>query len=381
MLLGSSSAEQFLLVLAEEDISRASDFLNVAAHAIAELSHGSLRLVWATTENLGTWPVARKRLDDALLAKTSAPLSDVADVPALFTAFPSRDREGAVYFSSFAANLPSASKVGWSRENPAHLTWDEGQYSWPLKEQSRVDDDAILYPRRFALDDVGGKPSSVSELAARAEGTPRWGILRGDVDQFETLLRRAATIEEHIHLSALYKEFFAGELALLCTLPDFWRKITILYRGGDDFAVIGAWDALVMMAREIQRLFEKFTEQNVPSTAGLEGKSISMALSMRRRSTRLLQPHSGTRQRNCVARKPEKQARSICSGELSNEAAPRCRRIEGQPGAPGAKLRLSPEAINDLASVYREAYSARAARRGKAVEPRSRGALICGFRV
>ena len=38
MLLGSSSAEQFLLVLAEEDISRANEFLDRAADAISELS-------------------------------------------------------------------------------------------------------------------------------------------------------------------------------------------------------------------------------------------------------------------------------------------------------------------------------------------------------
>src|SRR5579884_449743 len=63
MLLGSSSAEQFLLVLAEEDIPRAEEFLKNAARAIAEISGDTLRLVWATTENLGAWPVARKRLD------------------------------------------------------------------------------------------------------------------------------------------------------------------------------------------------------------------------------------------------------------------------------------------------------------------------------
>src|SRR5438874_8830860 len=70
MLLGSSSAEQFLLVLAEEDIPRANAVLARVADAITELSRGALRLVWASTENLGAWPVARKRLDDALAART-----------------------------------------------------------------------------------------------------------------------------------------------------------------------------------------------------------------------------------------------------------------------------------------------------------------------
>ncbi len=38
MLLGSSSAEQFLLVLAEEDIPRANQFMTRAADAIRQLS-------------------------------------------------------------------------------------------------------------------------------------------------------------------------------------------------------------------------------------------------------------------------------------------------------------------------------------------------------
>src|SRR5207248_5350593 len=75
MLLGSSSAEQFLLVLAEEDVPRANAVLARVADAITELSRGALRLVWASTENLGAWPIARKRLDDALAARTLAPLA------------------------------------------------------------------------------------------------------------------------------------------------------------------------------------------------------------------------------------------------------------------------------------------------------------------
>ncbi|MGH9652876.1 MAG: hypothetical protein ACRD6B_05350, partial [Bryobacteraceae bacterium] len=43
MLLGSSSAEQFLLVLAEDDIARANEFLRRAAATMAQVSAGALR--------------------------------------------------------------------------------------------------------------------------------------------------------------------------------------------------------------------------------------------------------------------------------------------------------------------------------------------------
>ncbi|MBV9084337.1 MAG: hypothetical protein JOZ62_16800, partial [Acidobacteriaceae bacterium] len=136
MLLGSSSAEQFLLVLAEEDIPRADDFLIRAAEAVAAISGNTLRLIWASTENLGAWPVARKRLDDALLAKNSAPFA-AGPGPDFFAPFSPAMESGADhYFGDFAQGLPTAKQVGWSAGKPAHLTWDEGQHLWGLGDRS-----------------------------------------------------------------------------------------------------------------------------------------------------------------------------------------------------------------------------------------------------
>jgi CRISPR-associated protein Csm1 len=83
-----------------------------------------------------------------------------------------------------------------------------------------------------------------------------------------------------VPLSVLYKQFFAGELEVLCSLPEFWRKVTIIYSGGDDFAVYGSWDALIALAREVQRLFHRFTEENLKEYPGAEGKTISMAIAL-----------------------------------------------------------------------------------------------------
>src|SRR5207237_357742 len=128
--------------------------------------------------------------------------------------------------------------------------------------------------------DDGGSAADLDCLARRAQGHPVWGVLRGDVDGFGVRLRRLTTIEEHVQVSVLYKQFFAGELELLCSLPEFWKKVTILYSGGDDFAVYGAWDALIALARELQRLFHRFTEENLKDFPGAEAKTISMALAL-----------------------------------------------------------------------------------------------------
>jgi len=368
MLLGSSSAEQFLLVLAEEDIPHANDFLARAAEAISRLSGNTLRLVWSSTENLGVWPVARKRLDDALLARTSAPLAQ-SGAAGVFVPFTRADEaSGDYYFESFGAALPSASSVGWSSEQPARLLLDGGQYSWLLKEQSGIDDEAILFPRRFAMNEEGSQPSSLPQLAKRAEGAHKWGILRGDVDHFDVQLRRVNSIEEHIHLSVLFKEFFAGELAVLCTLPDFWRKVSILYRGGDDFAVVGTWDSLVLLAREIERLFGKFVEHNLQSFPSVEGRTISMALA--------IAPDASTPAAT-VFQEAGAQLRAAKSTEAGSfhlfGRTLEWKRLNDAEELKGGLIRLvrdfryPPECIHDLASVYREAFAARAARRGKTV--------------
>src|SRR5262249_50711214 len=102
----------------------------------------------------------------------------------------------------------------------------------------------------------------------------------GDVDNFGLRLRRVHSIEDHVPLSLLFKQFFAGELEVLCSMPEFWRKVSIIYSGGDDFAVYGSWDALIALAREVQRLFHRFTEENLKEYPGAEGKTISMAIAL-----------------------------------------------------------------------------------------------------
>jgi CRISPR-associated protein Csm1 len=78
----------------------------------------------------------------------------------------------------------------------------------------------------------------------------------------------------------MYKQFFAGEIELLCSLPEFWRKVSIIFTGGDDFALYGSWDALIPLAREIQRLFHRFSEENLKDFPGPEGKTLTMAIAL-----------------------------------------------------------------------------------------------------
>jgi CRISPR-associated protein Csm1 len=84
MLVGSSGGEQFLLVIPDESVPASNGFLARAAAAISELSGDTLRLIWASTENLGPWPVVRKRLDEVLHRQAACPLDQVADRSSVF---------------------------------------------------------------------------------------------------------------------------------------------------------------------------------------------------------------------------------------------------------------------------------------------------------
>jgi CRISPR-associated protein Csm1 len=267
-LLGASGGGRFLIVLPEEARERAEAFLTGAADDARNLSGGRLRLNWALTENLGGWPVVRQRLSAQLSARKGTPWA------AGLAAIAAPD-DG--YFSMLvSAGLRESAAVGWSAAEPAHFKIGEGERSWPLGDGP----DAISLARHAALADDGASPASLAVLASRASGASRWGILRGDVDHFSGRLAKAQTVEEHIQLSLVMKQFLNGELELIASLPEFWRKVAILYAGGDDFAVYGAWDALIDLAREIQRLFHRFAGVQLAEASGAEGKTISMALAV-----------------------------------------------------------------------------------------------------
>src|SRR5580658_8710576 len=278
ILLGSSGGGQFLVLLPEESREAAEKFLEAAGAEVAELSGGHLKLLWSVTENLGDWSVVRRRLNEELQRKRATPLAGRgAEVFQPYAATAPVDVDA--YFSKeLGLSVREASAVSWSPETPAMVHPGAGKHTWNLTTNLSLE--SITLARHAAPSEDGRSAATVPTLARRAQGRSLWGVLRGDVDSFGARLRRLTSIEEHVQLSVLYKQFFAGELEVLCSMPEFWRKVTILYSGGDDFAVYGAWDALLLLAREVQRLFHLFTEENLKDFPGPEGKTISMAIAL-----------------------------------------------------------------------------------------------------
>lgn len=264
MLLGSSGAGQFLVVLPEEFRDGATAFCEGAAADVSRRSGGLLRLAFAVTENLGDWSDIRKRLLFELDERAATPASDGAG----FFGIPP---DGAV--QRFDLRFRSGQRVGWSPADPASIAATDGRHNWTLGED-------IPFADHAAPDDEGSASATLNDLASRASGRWFWGVLRGDVDAFSGRLRRAASIEEHLQLSQMFKQFMVSELQMRCSLPEFWQSVTILYASGQSFAVCGAWDALIGLAREMQRIFALFVDANLRDLAGTEGKTISMAVAI-----------------------------------------------------------------------------------------------------
>ncbi|MCC7235550.1 MAG: hypothetical protein IT163_09620 [Bryobacterales bacterium] len=266
LLLGTSGGGQFLIVLPEESRVQAEEILAAAKADIYARSGARLHLVWAWTENLGDWSIVRKRLYTSLGRALGTPLA--VPLPG-----PGAEQD----FAGFSEAFREAATASWSPDQPGVVTVVGGRHNWRLG----AGPDDIHLARHTALDDAGSQPATPAELAARAEGSQRWGVLRGDVDNFGVRLRTCADIEEHLRLSRVMKQFFAGEIELACNaLPELWRKVTILYTGGDDFAVYGSWDALLRLATEFHRLFHLFAGENLKFLDGPEAKTISMALAL-----------------------------------------------------------------------------------------------------
>ncbi len=273
-LLGASGGAQFIVIIPDSFRARADEFLEASARQIQTVTGGLVTLLWSATENLGDWTVVRKRLTDQLQGRRDTPLAAARD----FLPFAPEPVPDNLFTSQLAGELRSAPFVGWSPDLPLLFSIEPGKYNWPIT--SDLSQDGIALARHAAPGDADGTNASVSEMASRSNGRPLFGLLRGDVDDFSLRLRRLQSIEEHVRVSVLYKQFFAGELEILCSMPEFWRRVTVLYSGGNAFAVYGAWDALIMLARELQRMFGRFSEENLKDFPGPEAKTITMACAL-----------------------------------------------------------------------------------------------------
>lgn len=260
-LVGSTGGGQFLVMLTSESAPAAHGYLAEATRAIARVSDGALRLAWAITENLGDWTDIRKRLNEQLNRWRGF---NAIESGGIFEPFTPRPQPADDPFAALFQGIPASLSVRFDPDQPLLLAPETVEL--PLARHAAPGED--------------GRPAGKAVLAGKAAGRKLWGILRADVDQFGARLRRAQTIDEALECSLFFRNFFAGEVQVLCAQAEFWQKVTVLYTGGDDFAIAGAWDALIPFARELERIFKQTAEEFLKEMPGPEGKTLSMGLAL-----------------------------------------------------------------------------------------------------
>lgn len=140
----------------------------------------------------------------------------------------------------------------------------------------RWDDLPVSYDFRLLADatpikghDKDGKPliADFSDLAEASMGAKWLGVLRMDVDSLGEVFKKGlggqATISRMSTLSESLRLFFEGWVPKLCKQHNYFAQsgqdsVYLIYAGGDDLFVVGAWSALPELARQIRHGFREF---------------------------------------------------------------------------------------------------------------------------
>ena len=121
------------------------------------------------------------------------------------------------------------------------------------------------------------------QLAESAEGIKRIAVLRADVDNLGQAivsgfdgkvsgLSRTATLSRH--LSIFFKYFIRdilehGEYSLSGETKVHQRNAAIIYSGGDDVFIVGAWNEVIELAVDLRNKFKRYTQGTLSLSAGI----------------------------------------------------------------------------------------------------------------
>lgn len=135
---------------------------------------------------------------------------------------------------------------------------------------------------------------TLESLASRCEGVKRIGVLRADVDNLGNTFKKAFIAAKSDHpyqfvsvsrsatLSYELSMFFRHEINHLCSKgigDEGFRlnskarategyNVSIVYSGGDDVFIIGAWDEVFEFAINFNRAFRRYTQNKMSISAG-----------------------------------------------------------------------------------------------------------------
>ena len=121
-------------------------------------------------------------------------------------------------------------------------------------------------------------------LAEKARGIKRLGVIRADVDNMGHAFvagfdGKYATLSRTATLSRQLSLFFKLQINKLLSNPECGicrtgnisaRDAAIVYSGGDDLFIVGAWDELLEASFDIRHAFARYVQNTMTISAGFE---------------------------------------------------------------------------------------------------------------
>lgn len=140
---------------------------------------------------------------------------------------------------------------------------------------------------------INNDMATFEELAGCSEGVNRIAVLRADVDNlgkafikgFErndsgnkyryVTLSRYATLSRQLslffkkHINEILSSQYTEKRFLLTDNLSNDKKVTIVYSGGDDLFIVGAWNQVIETAVDLRNAFQKYTGGALSFSAGI----------------------------------------------------------------------------------------------------------------
>ena len=186
-------------------------------------------------------------------------------------------------------------------KNKKGLPLTKGMWAVPIKEEApleEVEDENTVrfYSKNEMYTGQGlatklwmgdySSANSFEELAKGGEGINRIGVLRADVDNLGRAFvsgfkhkkfgEKYLTLSRTATLSRQLSLFFKYHINSLLSEGNYKlkgeagaRKAMVVYSGGDDMFIVGAWNECIELAIDINEAFKKYTQGKLSISAGL----------------------------------------------------------------------------------------------------------------
>ncbi|MBW1705826.1 MAG: type III-A CRISPR-associated protein Cas10/Csm1 [Deltaproteobacteria bacterium] len=144
---------------------------------------------------------------------------------------------------------------------------------------AKIESLSIINSAALIVGGTHGFRKEFQEIANESEGLHRLGVLRMDVDNLGKIFSHGLKHYQHKNEKDTYRFYSLGRITTLswqlslffgALVPGIIRKnqswkdrVTVVYSGGDDLFLLGAWDALPEVALTIRNKFADFTCHNL----------------------------------------------------------------------------------------------------------------------